>query len=584
MSSGLRTRANELAESDHDASAVLDLLSQTVSMVVRSGDWNNPYAPMMSLQGQRTMIPDDLTDEQCAFLSAALQELDHPTLGARIADLLFLRSSGKQRVEYAKTGLALWMKNDITADTWFHFSDEWERFATVAKRLGKATALESAEIERTLLAFVLSTSSGNVAARIAALLRSLGLASHAAAEMAERLAALAPTELESPHLARGIHQEASEWFTRAGDTEAATLHILRQAESLVTEADERGTAAGGSALVENSLLEKALQTLRRIPRPRRTTLGAEKLAIDLIRRIRDSGAAGLTEMKEFVSEPMDLTEGVREAVERVRDRDLVTALRNFTSLIPFPSYANELTVAEASVVAHPLQSLFSTVTYSSDGRTVNRGGDPDAENKYGVADSVWRQMMLHYTLRVSLTVRGAIWPAFVQLTNEHHLSVRDFEAIVSGSGLVPSNRIQLYARGLYLGYDGDFASAIHLLVPQIENLIRYHLREAGVPTSNVDQDGIESERGLSSLMELEDVVDLLTEDLAFEIRALFCGPLGPNLRNEIAHGLLSDNQVSGPEAIYTWWFALKLAFHHYWNNVRSTAEENETEAGQGEAV
>jgi hypothetical protein len=69
---------------------------------------------------------------------------------------------------------------------------------------------------------------------------------------------------------------------------------------------------------------------------------------------------------------------------------------------------------------------------------------------------------------------------------------------------------------------------------------------------------------------------------------LFCGPLGPNIRNDTAHGLLSDTAAIGSAALYSWWFALKLVLMFFWNNIhdadaaaaREPARPGERAAGE----
>ena len=48
------------------------------------------------------------------------------------------------------------------------------------------------------------------------------------------------------------------------------------------------------------------------------------------------------------------------------------------------------------------------------------------------------------------------------------------------------------------------------------------------------------------------------KDIIFELKAVFANALGPNLRNEVAHGLLDDNAASSIESIYAWWMVLRL--------------------------
>ena len=95
-------------------------------------------------------------------------------------------------------------------------------------------------------------------------------------------------------------------------------------------------------------------------------------------------------------------------------------------------------------------------------------------------------------------------------------------------------------------------------------MVRFHLKQAGATTTNLDSKGIENENGLATLMELPEADKIFGEDLAFEIRALFCDAFGPNLRNELAHGLLDDQACNSVSAIYAWWFCLRLVFNAYW--------------------
>ena len=91
----------------------------------------------------------------------------------------------------------------------------------------------------------------------------------------------------------------------------------------------------------------------------------------------------------------------------------------------------------------------------------------------------------------------------------------------SNSPIVPIGRELLFGKALFAGYDRDFVTALHILVPQIEHMVRYHLKQAGVQTTNIDSDGIENENGLSSLMGLPQTKEIFGEDMSFEISALF---------------------------------------------------------------
>ena len=115
--------------------------------------------------------------------------------------------------------------------------------------------------------------------------------------------------------------------------------------------------------------------------------------------------------------------------------------------------------------------------------------------------------------------------------------------------------------------------------------MRVPLKAAGVSTSHLDQYGIESEKGLSNLMDLPQTKVIFGEDLTYEIKALFCDQMGPNLRNNIAHGLLNDQEANSVDVVYAWWLGLQLVFNTYWNALdRENVEEQQEEANEGDSV
>lgn len=145
--------------------------------------------------------------------------------------------------------------------------------------------------------------------------------------------------------------------------------------------------------------------------------------------------------------------------------------------------------------------------------------------------------------------------------------------------MVPPNRAVMVGRGLYWGFAGDFGMAAHFLIPQIENIVRYQMKAAGLNTSTANAEGIVNENGLSTLMDVDGVDDVLGADVAFEIKALFCSPFGPNLRNVFAHGLIDDDAFYTIPIVYAWWFMLKLISTPYWNGM----VEAQRNAQQGSA-
>ena len=52
-------------------------------------------------------------------------------------------------------------------------------------------------------------------------------------------------------------------------------------------------------------------------------------------------------------------------------------------------------------------------------------------------------------------------------------------------------------------------------MPQIEHAVRFRLKQADVRTTTLDSSGIETENGLSALMDLQETEQIFGENLSF---------------------------------------------------------------------
>jgi hypothetical protein len=120
----------------------------------------------------------------------------------------------------------------------------------------------------------------------------------------------------------------------------------------------------------------------------------------------------------------------------------------------------------------------------------------------------------------------------------------------------------IYARGLHAGLTGDFLVATHLLAPQLENSIRYLLSQEDTIVSKLTSQGIQDERDLNTLFKeyRTELIALFGKDLAFDLEGLLVEHFGSNLRNEIAHGLMSYDKFISLQSSYLWWLTLRLCF------------------------
>ena len=130
----------------------------------------------------------------------------------------------------------------------------------------------------------------------------------------------------------------------------------------------------------------------------------------------------------------------------------------------------------------------------------------------------------------------------------------------------------MFALGFARFFSGDFVSALHILVPQLENSLRHVLKQHGVDLSVIHNDMTQENRSLSRLLdnEREALGKIFGPAIVFEIDNLFNFRGGPALRNRVAHGSMSDDACHSVEAIYACWFIFHLCclpLFPYWREV-----------------
>lgn len=195
--------------------------------------------------------------------------------------------------------------------------------------------------------------------------------------------------------------------------------------------------------------------------------------------------------------------------------------------LPDPAKAREqvLKIAEQS----PTMSLFSHRILGHDGRVVAEVGS--------VRDDLDGHVVQHIAQDLTF------WRPFLRLALEraqskHNATVDDYMAFLFQSpAFLPERRPQI-ERGLRAFVEGDFAVAIHLLIPQVEAAVRNLVIGAGGPVYEVGRHGGTNLRNLDKLLADPRLVASLTERIALYLRVLLTDQRGWNIRNLVSHGLL----------------------------------------------
>ncbi|MBQ1028933.1 DUF4209 domain-containing protein [Micromonospora sp. C97] len=541
---------------------VLDVLAKATSPMLVPENWNEPYVPVFQFGEGRSVAPSDLEDADLQLLARLVPLIEAPALRARVADIAWTYGNRGER-ELLATAVESYRAHPLDHGTWYHLGrDSWRRALELSLRCGMPGRPAVEAIAADLVGFlrVEDAGAGFMLTEVAALLALIRPTARThAREVADRFVVVAADVSGNHRLQRAYERAAADWFMRSGETELAHACVHRVALAYVEEAAERLREDRG-ALTVGVFLEKAVATLRGIPRAYRAAHGLDALLAQLREQLRDARELTLEQMVRIQSDPIDIARYIEQTQRAVTGKSRFEALVTLAGFLPISDPA-ALMADGRSQLQGSLSRLFGSSTFSADARKVATRNGSGTETI--TDDEVFAHVVRSFTWRIGLLTQAVIHPALEMLLLEHRFDLAFLAEICTDSPLVPPEREYLWARGLWHGLSGDFPSAIALLVPQVEQLLRHHFKTHGVFTLFVDDHGIESEKSISALLEMPDAERLLGAGWTLELRALLCEQLGPNLRNELAHGLLTDAQAWGTAAVYAWWLCLRLVLLPY---------------------
>ncbi|MDE0144185.1 MAG: DUF4209 domain-containing protein [Caldilineaceae bacterium] len=523
-----------------------------------------------NLDGNDAKITDSFAESDVIFFKQIANLVRNPFLGGKLAEIIW--SDGIHRdIQFALLAVDRYKQVPLDADTWFDGGQEcWERAINLSRKVGKVAEERLCQMESSLIIALRAstTERGFYGFLLAETLMSAKLGKPHASALATKLESLAKQfQTEGNfHAAGRFYNASGQWFRLHGDEEKSYEMTVLEGDMFENEATARLSSDNRSYRVASGFLGNAIQVYRSIPQMYRDRHRVDQKIQKLRSRISEYNPRAMDEMLRASTPEVDVSEIVNQARSAVAAQSLLDALKAFAELHRVEvDHLRKLAVESLS--EFPFRRLFPTLHLGSDGRVIDKTpGLSQPIHSEGNEKVIHAETVEYfYTTNIQIAVLAKILPALDVLHSEHQIGKLDFTDVARRSPIVPKGREILWGKILSYGFSQDFATSLHILAPQIESLVRFHLKRVGAITSHLDQQSIETENSLGRLIRFEESRGVFGKDLTFEIETLFCDPVGPNLRNYIAHGLLDDQECNSTSSIYAWWLAFKLVFQSFWS-------------------
>lgn len=128
------------------------------------------------------------------------------------------------------------------------------------------------------------------------------------------------------------------------------------------------------------------------------------------------------------------------------------------------------------------------------------------------------------------------WRGYQKVKEKFGVSTDELMHSIGGSLLFEPHRLEFFVKGFSAYEKEEYVASIHILVPQVENLLRGLLELLDVPTTKT-VGGFTELKNMDDVLRDERLKESLDEQWWLVFKTVFSDKRGFNLRNEMAHGI-----------------------------------------------
>jgi hypothetical protein len=309
---------------------------------------------------------------------------------------------------------------------------------------------------------------------------------------------------------------------------------LRQIEKVAEGKAAESRIAGAAILDQALVLAKQLHDEAEVRRltEKQVRYRREALANGEMKESHDTFEMKLEHWEAFLT----------PFVEQKTPEDALLLWIQHPSFVPDYMYIK----ASADRADSGLLEIFSTNVWGGIGLQVAAPGAERTSRELKIAVDVSRTAQLLAGMFLE--------PSWRFIVEQKGVQPAHVKARIEGWKLLHEANREIVLHGVERHFAGDYVSAIHILTPQFEALIRRAFLLAGsgeaIETIYSKAEGIEQqERTFGSFLSKDEVKEALGDKLAMHFRFLFTNDpgeklLGLNLRNDVAHGLISPGALT----------------------------------------
>jgi len=331
----------EKAEQAADAKLqeIFSLLGRIASLHFKLDNDQDPFGPMFVLDGRRSFIVDDLTDEYTQVLTEVVSEVADPEMRARVADVLYIKTRNTSFAGLAIDAYLVSAATLLQPEHWVLTEERIERALQLAARIGRNNRdyfLRTIQVIEELLGKYGEEDATLFSARLMGLLIEQRQGEpEQYASLAEKAAKRAETEHDW-HRAQVYWEIWGKWqkLRKVPGWKDATLKA--QAETFMKEAEAAAQASPPNYTIAAWHMQSAIELLQRASSKQERERIQQLYPIFRDYQEKARAEMGRTEI------PFDVTDEQEKARAQVKGKKFLQALFDLAYIGSSPRVTHEL--------------------------------------------------------------------------------------------------------------------------------------------------------------------------------------------------------------------------------------------------
>lgn len=185
---------------------------------------------------------------------------------------------------------------------------------------------------------------------------------------------------------------------------------------------------------------------------------------------------------------------------------------------------------------YPLQYIFGQQIMDSKGRSIASIDSIDTVSGFQGF------LVSHYNTSIQYNYY-ILHYIFQKLINDNLFYASEIIALLKDKPFLENDRIELINTGVNYFIEGKYTESIHILIPQIEQILRNLLEWSGGNTLTQNKSGGYDLKTLGSILADERMVSISIDFVSY-FKFLFNDRIGLNLRNDVVHGIASPERFN----------------------------------------